>query len=230
MSNVPAIDGPSSTPSRRIFRWSFSTVRRSVKMPSARVAVVEHRVEQGQGADPVSPVWCRYASVIAVRAPPRHSPAMSTVSAPVISWTTSSAAPGPLEEVVAHRHVGHLRGRVPIADREHGPAVLHRPLDEAAPGCEIHHVVLVDPRRAARIGGSVHLSVCGCARAAPSGRCGTRPGRGGGEVAADLEERGVDLAGSALVVDADRRRSFGRPWPGSTPAAVVGELHGRGIG
>ena len=48
------------------------------------------------------------------------------------------------------RHTGHLRGRVAIADREHCPVVLHGPFDEAALRRQIHHVVLVDPRRTAQ--------------------------------------------------------------------------------
>ena len=52
---------------------------------------------------------------------------------------------------------GHGRVRIAVADREHGAAVLHRPLDEAALRRQIHDVVLVDPRRAAQQRHLVHL-------------------------------------------------------------------------
>ena len=87
---------------------------------------------------------------------------MSIVSAPVISSIDVEGGLRAVHQIVVHGGAGHVGRRVLVADREDRPAVLHRPLDEAAAGREIHDVVLVDPRRAAQQRGARAPSrVCG---------------------------------------------------------------------
>ena len=61
-----------------------------------------------------------------------------------------------LPQIVRETQVAHGRIGVAVADREAGMAVLHRPLDQALPGRQVHDVVLVDPRRAEQQGHRVH--------------------------------------------------------------------------
>ena len=126
---------------------------------------------------------------------------MSIVSAPVISAITSSAVCGPLHQVVVHRGAGHVRRRVEVADREDGAPVLYGPLDEAALRRQVHHVVLVDPRRAAQQRRRVHLLGLRLVLQQLHEVVAVDDlGRRRGQVAAHGEPAGVDLARLALVV------------------------------
>ena len=98
--------------------------------------------------------------------------------------------------------LAHVLGRVEVADREDRAAVLDGPLDEAAAGREVHHVVLVDPGRAAQQRPGVDL--LGLRRVLDELHelvAEHDLARGRGEVAAHLEAAGVDLARPAVVVD-----------------------------
>ena len=110
--------------------------------------------------------------------------------------------PGPVDEIVIHRDPGHVGRRVSVADREYGPLVLDRPLDEASPRGEVHDVVLVDPRRAAEQRGRVDLRrlrrvLQQFHQVVAIDDLGGR----GREVLSDGEFAGVNLPGTAVVVE-----------------------------
>ena len=107
----------------------------------------------------------------------------------------------PVVEVVLERDAAHRRPGVAPGDREHRALVLDRPLQEAAPGGQVHDVVLVDPRRAGQQRDRVHL--LGLRRVldqlhelVPEHDLAL----GGGQVLAERERTPVHLLRAALVV------------------------------
>ena len=143
----------------------------------AGLAEVDQRVQERRGADPVRRRSARgSASSIAVSVPPRQRPTMFDLGRAGDLLDRVERGARPVEQVVVERDVAHRLVGVAVADREHGVAVLDRPLDEAPPRREVHDVVLVDPRRAAEqrdlVAPSRSAARTGSAR---SGRCGTRP-------------------------------------------------------
>ena len=127
---------------------------------------------------------------------------MSVLGAPVISAMTSRASARAVDQVVIQGDAAHRGVRVAVGDREHGPLVLHGPFQEAAARRQVHHVVLVDPRRA---GQHRHRADVGRLRRVLDQLHQLVPehhlARGRGEVLADGERPGVDLARQAAVVE-----------------------------
>ena len=109
---------------------------------------------------------------------------------------------GPVHEVVVHRQAGEGGVRVAVADREHGVPVLHRPLDQAASGREIHDVVLVDPWGTRQQRGCVDLVGLGQVLQQLHDLIAVDDlARRGRHVLADPEGAGVDLTRPATVVE-----------------------------
>ena len=123
----------------------------------AGLRVVEHRVDQGEGADPA------VARLLQVRGGDGGQRAAEAQPHDVDRLGAGDVADDverglrAVDEVVVHRGGRHVGGRVDVADGEHGAPVLDGPLDEAAARREVHHVVLVDPRRARQQRRGVHL-------------------------------------------------------------------------
>ena len=109
-------------------------------------------------------------------------------------------------------------------------AVVDRPLDEAAPGGQVHHVVLVDPGRAAQdrrlVGGAGRRRVL---EQLHQGVAEHHLALGGGQVLAQGERGGVDLAGLAAVADQVVEEVVD-PLGGAAPAGVEGPLEGGRVG
>ena len=203
MSKVPAIWLPSRTPFSAI---CFSSRRHRLLVgegaEDARLAVVEQGVEQRDRADPVVALLGEVG---------RQHGGQRAAEAQADDVDLGRAGdlgddverfPRAVDEVIVERHAAHGGVRVAVGDREHGPLVLYRPLQEAAAGRQVHDVVLVDPRRAGqhrdrtdlgrlrRVLDELHQVVLEHDLA-----------RGGGEVFADPERPGVDLARPAAVVE-----------------------------
>jgi len=167
----------------------------------ARVGEVDHRVEQGDRVDPVVAhlveVGGRHQGERAAQAEPDQ---VDLAAAGDVLDDVHRRA-GAADEVVIHGGVGHRRVGVAVADREDRALVAHRPLDEAALRGEVHHVVLVDPGRAAQQRHVVDLAGLRLVlQDLDEVAAVDHLRRGGGEVAADLERRHVDLARPAVVV------------------------------
>ena len=167
----------------------------------AGLRVVEHRVDQGEGADPA------VARLLQVRGRDGGQRTAEAQPHDVDRLRAGDVADDverglrAVDEVVVHRGGRHVGGRVDVADGEHGAPVLDGPLDEAAARRQVHHVVLVDPRRARQQRGGVHLLGLRLVLQQLHEVVAEHHLRGrDGEVAAHLEAAGVDLARTAAVV------------------------------
>ena len=167
----------------------------------ARLGVVQHRVQQG---DRVDPVVAHLVQVGRGHHGQRPAQAEADEVDPLGAGDLADHVhrrPRALDQIVVHRGACHRRVRVAVADREHGPPVLHRPLDEAALRRQVHHVVLVDPRRTAQQRDLVHvLGLRHVLQDLDQIVAVDHFGRGGGQVAADLERARVHLPRAAVVV------------------------------
>ncbi len=177
--------------------------RRLVGEPAQwpRVAEVDHRVEQRDVVDPVVldlvEVGGGHHREGATQAQPDHVDLLRRGDLADHVERRERA----VQQVVVHGRARHRGVRVSVADREDGTAVLHRPLDEAAPGRQVHDVVLVDPRRAAQQRDLVYLlGLRQVLEDLDQVAAVHHLRRGAGEVAADLERAGVHLPGPAVVV------------------------------
>jgi hypothetical protein len=117
-----------------------------------------------------------------------------------------------------------------VADREDCPVVPDRPLDEAAVRCQVHDVVLVDPRRTAQQWSCVHSVGLGLVlqqlhQLVAEHHFGGRRR----EVLSDGECAAVDLSGASLVLH-DVQREMARTPQQAHTRCLEGSLHRDRIG
>ncbi len=201
-----------------------------------RLRVVEHRVDQRQRADPA------VARLLQVGGGDGGHRAAEAQPDDVDRLRPGDLADHverglrPVDQVVVHRRLRHVGGRVDVADREDGAPVLHGPLDEAAARREIHDVVLVDPRRARQQRRGVHLLGLGLVlQQLHQVVAEHHLRRGHREVAAHLEAARVHLARPAAVVaqvveELPRMPSTRLPPPVSNARLSAAGLDGQEVG
>src|SRR6185312_4082188 len=102
----------------------------------ARLGVVQHRIEQGQRADPgVAALGEVGGGDRGQRATHAQAHNVDDLSAGDVADDVEGCRRA-AQQVVVHRRATHVLGRVQVADGEDRAAVLYRPLDEAAAGRE----------------------------------------------------------------------------------------------